>query len=66
MVKFITGSLEDVKKNVDIAKLDDEYKNVTEIHLISPPLQCNYQLNIVKCLCTTGSDIHMLKNISKS
>ena len=26
MGEFITGSLEDVKKNVDIAELDDEYK----------------------------------------
>jgi len=28
--EFITGSLEDVKKKVDIAELDDEYKNPTE------------------------------------
>jgi hypothetical protein len=41
MGEFITGSLEDVKKNVDIAKLDDEYKNTTETLPIPPPLQCN-------------------------
>ncbi|KIM86543.1 hypothetical protein PILCRDRAFT_23114, partial [Piloderma croceum F 1598] len=39
--KFITGSLEDVKKNVDIAELDDGYKNPTETLPVPPPLQCN-------------------------
>ena len=37
MGKFITGSLENVKKNVDIAELDDEYKNPTETLPIPPP-----------------------------
>jgi hypothetical protein len=41
MGEFITGSLEDVKKNVDIAELDDEYKNPTETLPIPPLLQCN-------------------------
>jgi len=41
MGEFITGSLENVKKNVDIAELDDEYKNPTETLPISPSLQCN-------------------------
>jgi hypothetical protein len=39
--EFITGSLEDVKKNVDIAELDDDYKNPTETLPIPPPPQCN-------------------------
>jgi len=29
-----------VKKKVDIAELDDEYKNPTETLPIPPPLQC--------------------------
>ena len=41
MGEFITGSLEDVKKNVDIAELDDEYRNPTETLPIPPPPQCN-------------------------
>ena len=41
MGEFITGSLENVKQNVDIAELDDEYKNPTETLPIPPPLQCN-------------------------
>src|ERR1700683_2994904 len=41
MGEFITGSLEDVKKNVDIAELDDDYKNPTETLPIPPPPQCN-------------------------
>jgi len=41
MGEFITGSLEDVKKNVDIAELDDKYKNPTETLPIPPPPQCN-------------------------
>ena len=41
MGKFITGSLEDVKQNLDIAELDDQYKNPTETLPIPPPPQCN-------------------------
>src|SRR5882762_5085314 len=41
MGEFITGSLEDVKQNLDIAELDDQYKNPTETLPISPPPQCN-------------------------
>ena len=37
MGEFITGSLEDVKQNVDIAELDDNYKNPTEMLPIPPP-----------------------------
>src|ERR1700688_4168608 len=41
MGEFIAGSLEDVKRNVDIAELDDNYKNPTEMLPIPPPTQCN-------------------------
>ncbi|KIM92270.1 hypothetical protein PILCRDRAFT_48053, partial [Piloderma croceum F 1598] len=41
MGEFITGSLDDVKRNVDIAELDDEYQNPTETLPIAPPPQCN-------------------------
>ena len=41
MGEFITGSLEDVKRNLDIAELDDQYKNPTETLPIPPPPQCN-------------------------
>ena len=41
MGEFITGSLEDVKRNLDIAELDDQYKNLTETLPIPPPPQCN-------------------------
>ena len=41
MGEFITGSLEDVKQNLDIAELDDQYKNPTEMLPIPPPPQCN-------------------------
>ena len=41
MGEFITGSLADVKQNLDIAELDDKYKNPTETLPIPPPLQCN-------------------------
>ena len=41
MGEFITGSLEDVKQNLDIAELDDQYKNLTETLPIPPPPQCN-------------------------
>ena len=41
MSEFITGSLKDVKQNLDIAELDDNYKNPTETLPIPPPTQCN-------------------------
>jgi hypothetical protein len=41
MGEFITGSLEDVKQNLDMAELDDEYKNPTETLPIPPPPKCN-------------------------
>src|SRR6202050_4274804 len=41
MGEFIAGSLEDVKQNLDIAELDDNYKNPTETLPIPPPPQCN-------------------------
>ena len=40
--EFITGSLEDVKQNVDIVELDDEYKNPTETLPIPPPPECKH------------------------
>ena len=48
MGEFITGSLDNVKKNVDIAECDDEYKNPTETLPIPPPLKC-YQNECGKC-----------------
>ena len=41
MGEFITGSLKDVKQNVDIAELDDTYINPTETLPIPPPPLCN-------------------------
>jgi hypothetical protein len=41
MGEFITGSLEDVRQNLDIAELDGNYKNPTETLPIPPPPQCN-------------------------
>ena len=41
MGEFITGSLEDVKQNLDIAELEDDYKNPTETLPIPPPPKCN-------------------------
>ena len=41
MGEFITGNLEDVKQNLDIGELDDQYKNPTETLPIPPPPQCN-------------------------
>ena len=41
MGEFITGSLQDVKQNVDIAELDDDYNNPTKTLPIQPPPQCN-------------------------
>jgi hypothetical protein len=41
MGEFVTGSLEDVKQNVDIAQLDNGYKNLTETFPIPPPPQYN-------------------------
>ena len=41
MGEFVTGSLEDVKQNVDIAQLYNGYKNLTETLPIPPPPQCN-------------------------
>ena len=41
MGEFITGSLKDVKQNVDIAELDDTYINPTETLPIPPPPMCN-------------------------
>ena len=37
--EFITGGLEDVKQNVDLAELDDDYKNPTETLSIQPTFQ---------------------------
>jgi len=39
--EFITGSLENVKQNLDIAELNDKYKNPTETLPIPPPPLCN-------------------------
>ena len=41
MGEFITGTKEDVKKNLDIAELDNEYKNTTETLPTPPPSPCN-------------------------
>ena len=41
MGEFITGSLQDVKQNVDIAELDDDYNNPTKTLPIQSPPQCN-------------------------
>ena len=48
MSEFIIGSLEDVKKYVDIAELDDDYKSPTETLPIPPPPQYN-QNDCGKC-----------------
>ena len=48
MGEFITGSLKDVKQNLDIAELDDKYKNPTETLPIPPPPQCE-QIGCGKC-----------------
>ena len=40
MGEFITGTMEDVKKNLDIAELDNEYKNPTETLPTPPPSLC--------------------------
>jgi hypothetical protein len=37
MGEFITGSLKDVKQNMGIAELDDDYKNPMETLPIPPP-----------------------------
>ena len=51
MGEFITGSLKDVKQNVDIAELDDTYINPTETLPIPPPPMCNQvNVNLVKIL----------------
>src|SRR6202050_2965629 len=42
MGEFITGSLEDVKQNLDIAELDDQCENPTETLPIPLPPQCNW------------------------
>ena len=41
MGEFLTGRMEDVKRNLDIAELDDEYKNPTETLPIPPSPPCN-------------------------
>jgi Helitron helicase-like domain at N-terminus len=41
MGEFITGNMNDVKQNLDMAELDDNYKNPTETLPIPPPTQCN-------------------------
>ena len=41
MSEFIIGSLEDVKKHVDIAELGGGYKNPTETLPIPPPPKYN-------------------------
>jgi hypothetical protein len=41
MGEFMTGKMEDVKKHLDIAELDDNYKNPTETLPVSPPPPCN-------------------------
>ena len=41
MGEFITGSLEDVKQNLNIAELNDKYENPTETLPIPPPPPCN-------------------------
>jgi hypothetical protein len=50
MGEFITGTKEDVKKNLDIAELDSEYKNLTP-----PPLPCNQDDNDCKSCISTNS-----------
>ena len=41
MGEFITGSLEDVKQNLNIAELDGKYKSPTETLPIPTSPQCN-------------------------
>jgi hypothetical protein len=41
MGEFLTCKMEDVKKNIDLAELDDMYKNPTEILPTSPPPPCH-------------------------
>jgi len=40
MGEFITGTFPDVKKDLDVAELDDKYRNPTETLPIPPPPQC--------------------------
>ena len=41
MGEFITGSLADVKLNLDNAEVDDKYKTPTETLPVPPPPVCN-------------------------
>jgi hypothetical protein len=41
MGEFMTGKMEDVKKGLDIAELNDDYRNPTETLLIPPPSPCS-------------------------
>ena len=40
MGELITGTFPDVKKKLDVAELDDEYKNPTETLPMPPPPLC--------------------------
>jgi len=37
MGEFVTGSLEDVRQDLNIAELDDKYENPTDTLPIPPP-----------------------------
>ena len=41
MGEFITGTLKGVKQNLNIAELDDNYRNPTETLPVPPPPGCN-------------------------
>jgi hypothetical protein len=41
MGEFLTGTMEDVHKNIDLAELDNNYKNPTEVLPTPPPILCD-------------------------
>jgi hypothetical protein len=56
MGEFMTGKMEDVKKKLDIAELDDKYVNPTETLPIPPPVSCGEDVCGVceSCMATEG------------
>jgi hypothetical protein len=43
MGEFITGTMENIKRNLDIAELENEYKNPTETLPTPPPSPCEQE-----------------------
>jgi len=46
--EFLTGKMEDVKKNLDLEELDDKYNNPTETLPVPPPPPCD-NINCTDC-----------------